>query len=79
MARVWLLTSARRRLPVPERFRSTSVFYDRLDRVAGESKYPLGKMIKLALILPWTIINNTFGSTHCEVAVEQISDRIIDA
>jgi len=30
-------------------FRSTSVFYDRLDRVAGESKYPLGKMIKLAL------------------------------
>jgi len=30
-------------------FRSTSVFYDRLDRIAGESKYPLGKMIKLAL------------------------------
>lgn len=30
-------------------FRATSVFYDRLDRVAGESKYPLGKMIKLAL------------------------------
>jgi polyisoprenyl-phosphate glycosyltransferase len=30
-------------------FRSTSVSYDRLDRVAGESKYPLGKMIKLAL------------------------------
>jgi polyisoprenyl-phosphate glycosyltransferase len=30
-------------------FRSTSVFYDRLDRVAGQSKYPLAKMIKLAL------------------------------
>jgi glycosyltransferase involved in cell wall biosynthesis len=30
-------------------FRSTSIFYDRLDRVAGESKYPLHKMIKLAL------------------------------
>ena len=30
-------------------FRATSVFYDRLDRVAGESKYPLGKMLKLAL------------------------------
>ncbi len=30
-------------------YRSTSVFYDRLERVAGESKYPLGKMIKLAL------------------------------
>jgi len=30
-------------------FRATSVFYDRLDRIAGESKYPLGNMIKLAL------------------------------
>lgn len=30
-------------------FRSTSVFYDRRERVAGESKYPLRKMIKLAL------------------------------
>ena len=30
-------------------FRSTSVFYDRLDRVAGQSKYPLAKMVKLAL------------------------------
>jgi polyisoprenyl-phosphate glycosyltransferase len=30
-------------------FRSTSVFYDRRDRIAGESKYPLGKMLKLAL------------------------------
>jgi len=30
-------------------FRATSVFYDRRDRVAGESKYPLGKMIALAL------------------------------
>jgi glycosyltransferase involved in cell wall biosynthesis len=30
-------------------FRSTSVFYDRRDRIAGESKYPLGKMIALAL------------------------------
>jgi len=30
-------------------FRITSVFYDRLERVAGESKYPLGKMIRLAL------------------------------
>ncbi len=30
-------------------FRSTSVYYDRRDRVAGESKYPLSKMIKLAL------------------------------
>jgi glycosyltransferase involved in cell wall biosynthesis len=30
-------------------FRATSVFYDRLERVAGESKYPLGKMIRLAL------------------------------
>ena len=30
-------------------YRSSSVFYDRLERVAGESKYPLRKMIKLAL------------------------------
>jgi len=30
-------------------FRSTSVYYDRRDRVAGESKYPLRKMLKLAL------------------------------
>jgi glycosyltransferase involved in cell wall biosynthesis len=30
-------------------FRATSVFYDRTNRVAGESKYPLGKMIRLAL------------------------------
>ena len=30
-------------------FRSTSVYYDRRERVAGESKYPLRKMIKLAL------------------------------
>jgi glycosyltransferase involved in cell wall biosynthesis len=30
-------------------FRSTSVFYERGVRVAGESKYPLGKMIRLAL------------------------------
>jgi hypothetical protein len=30
-------------------FRSTSVFYDRRDRIAGESKYPLRKMLKLAL------------------------------
>jgi glycosyltransferase involved in cell wall biosynthesis len=30
-------------------YRSTSIFYDRLDRVAGESKYPLRKMVKLAL------------------------------
>jgi len=30
-------------------FRATSVYYDRRDRIAGESKYPLGKMIKLAL------------------------------
>jgi polyisoprenyl-phosphate glycosyltransferase len=30
-------------------YRSTSVYYDRLDRIAGESKYPLSKMIKLAL------------------------------
>lgn len=30
-------------------FRSTSVFYDRRERVAGESKYPLRKMIQLAL------------------------------
>jgi glycosyltransferase involved in cell wall biosynthesis len=28
---------------------STCVYYDRLDRVAGESKYPLSKMIKLAV------------------------------
>ena len=30
-------------------FRSTSVFYDRHERVAGKSKYPLRKMIRLAL------------------------------
>jgi glycosyltransferase involved in cell wall biosynthesis len=30
-------------------FRSTSVLYDRHERVAGESKYPLRKMIRLAL------------------------------
>jgi polyisoprenyl-phosphate glycosyltransferase len=30
-------------------FRSTSVYYDRRDRIAGESKYPLRKMLKLAL------------------------------
>lgn len=30
-------------------FRSTSVYYDRLSRIAGESKYPLRKMIRLAL------------------------------
>lgn len=30
-------------------FKSTCVYYDRLPRVAGESKYPLGKMISLAL------------------------------
>ena len=30
-------------------FRSTSIYYDRLERVAGESKYPLRKMVKLAL------------------------------
>jgi len=30
-------------------FRTASVFYDRSERVAGESKYPLGKMIRLAL------------------------------
>jgi glycosyltransferase involved in cell wall biosynthesis len=30
-------------------FRSSSVFYDRRDRIAGESKYPLRKMLKLAL------------------------------
>lgn len=30
-------------------FRSTSVYYDRRDRVAGVSKYPLRKMLKLAL------------------------------
>jgi glycosyltransferase involved in cell wall biosynthesis len=29
-------------------FSCTSVYYDRLDRIAGESKYPLRKMIKLA-------------------------------
>lgn len=30
-------------------FRSTSVYYDRRERVAGESKYPLRKMVRLAL------------------------------
>jgi glycosyltransferase involved in cell wall biosynthesis len=30
-------------------FRATSVYYDRHERIAGESKYPLRKMIKLAL------------------------------
>jgi glycosyltransferase involved in cell wall biosynthesis len=30
-------------------FSSTRVYYDRLERIAGESKYPLGKMIRLAL------------------------------
>jgi glycosyltransferase involved in cell wall biosynthesis len=30
-------------------FRSTSVHYDRADRIAGESKYPLRAMLKLAL------------------------------
>jgi len=29
-------------------FRTTSVYYDRLERFAGESKYPLGKMLALA-------------------------------
>lgn len=30
-------------------YRSTSIFYDRGERVAGESKYPLRKMVSLAL------------------------------
>ena len=30
-------------------FKSTCVYYDRFPRMAGESKYPLGKMISLAL------------------------------
>jgi polyisoprenyl-phosphate glycosyltransferase len=30
-------------------FRSALVYYDRLERPAGETKYPLGKMISLAL------------------------------
>ena len=30
-------------------FRSTSVFYERQQRIAGESKYPLGKMVALAM------------------------------
>lgn len=30
-------------------FKSTCVYYDRFPRIAGESKYPLGKMISLAL------------------------------
>ncbi len=30
-------------------YRATSVYYDRAERVAGESKYPLRKMIRLAL------------------------------
>ncbi len=30
-------------------FRSTSVYYDRSERFAGESKYPLRKMLRLAL------------------------------
>lgn len=30
-------------------FKSTSVYYDRFPRMAGKSKYPLGKMISLAL------------------------------
>ncbi|WP_082083765.1 glycosyltransferase family 2 protein [Paenibacillus beijingensis] len=30
-------------------FRSTNVYYERLERAAGESKYPLGKMIAFAL------------------------------
>ncbi|WP_156288979.1 glycosyltransferase family 2 protein [Oceanobacillus salinisoli] len=30
-------------------FRSTSVFYDRMERVAGETKYPLKKMLAFAL------------------------------
>ena len=30
-------------------YRSTSIFYDRLNRVAGDSKYPLRKMVTLAL------------------------------
>jgi len=29
-------------------FRSSHVYYDRKERLAGESKYPLGKMLKLA-------------------------------
>jgi len=29
-------------------FRSSRVYYDRKERFAGESKYPLGKMLKLA-------------------------------
>lgn len=30
-------------------FRSTSVFYERRERLAGDSKYPLGKMLMLAI------------------------------
>jgi polyisoprenyl-phosphate glycosyltransferase len=30
-------------------FRSTSVYYERQQRIAGESKYPLGKMVALAM------------------------------
>ena len=30
-------------------FKSTSVYYDRKERLAGESHYPLSKMINLAI------------------------------
>lgn len=56
-------------------YRSTSVYYDRNERFAGESKYPLKKMISFAFdgitsfsISPIRIIT-AFGAIVCVIAV----------
>jgi glycosyltransferase involved in cell wall biosynthesis len=56
-------------------YRSTSVYYDRNERFAGESKYPLKKMLSFAFdgitsfsISPIRIIS-AFGAIVCAIAV----------
>lgn len=56
-------------------YRSTSVYYDRNERFAGESKYPLKKMLSFAFdgitsfsISPIRIIS-TFGAAVCVISV----------
>ncbi len=56
-------------------YRSTSVYYARNERVAGESKYPLGKMLSFAVdgitsfsISPIRMISG-FGAAVCVIAV----------
>ena len=56
-------------------YRSTSVYYDRSERFAGESKYPLKKMISFAFdgitsfsISPIRMIS-AFGAIVCVIAV----------